>query len=201
MNAFRFISYVAPLLSGFGVAAALALTRGRPAGRRAAWAGSVHGAVLFTLLLFSFAESAGLFPPVAVLLTAFAALVASVFLLAEFLGARREACQLLASLVVVVLMGSVFMIEPVLENATRAGMSGPAIGSRITLILSVNPFMTMGLSIFGHDLLHVPAFYRLDLAAYQHEPPRWGASSLGYAIAAAVLGAAAAIRRRFAKTT
>jgi len=199
MNAFRFISYVAPLLSGFGVAAALAFTRGRTARRRAAWAGGVHGGVLLAVLLLSFVESVGSFPPVAVLLTAFAALVASVFLLAEFLGARREVCQLLASLLVVLLMGSVFLIEPVLENATRAGMSAAAIGSRITLILSVNPFMTMGLSIFGHDLLHVPAFYRLDLAAYQHFPPRWGATSLGYAVVAAVLGGAAALRRRWAK--
>jgi hypothetical protein len=197
MNAFRFISYLAPLLSGFGVAAALSLTRRLPWRRRVAWAGGTHGGVVVLLFGLSFVESVALFPAVALLLTAFAALVASVFLLVEFLGARREVCQLVSSLVVVALMGSVFLIEPVLENAVRAGLSGPAIGARITWILSVNPFMTTGLSIFGHDLLHVPAFYKLDLAAFQHAPPRWGATSLGYGIAAGVLGGAAAIRRRF----
>ncbi len=199
MNAFRFLAYLAPLLSGFGVAAALAWTRGLPWRRRAAWTGGVHGGILVVLFLLSFLESVALFPAVAVLLTAFAAFVASVSLLAELLGARREVGQLLASLVVVVLMGSVFLIEPVLENATRAGLPGPSVGERITLILSVNPFMTTGLSIFGHDLLHAPAFYRLDLAAFQHAPPRWGATSLGYAVAAAVLGSAAALRHRLAK--
>ena len=198
MNSFRFIAYVAPLLSGFGVAAALAWTRGLPWRRRAAWAGGAHGGVVLVLFFLSFVESVALFPAVALLLTAFAALVASVFLLAEFLGARREACQLVASLLVVALMGSVFLIEPVLENAVRAGLPGPSIGARITWILSVNPFMTTGLSIFGHDLLHVPAFYKLDLAAFQHAPPRWGATSLGYAVAALVVGGAAALRRRFA---
>ncbi len=199
MNAFRLAAYAAPLLSGFGVAAALALSRGRPARGRAAWAGGVHGGILALLFLLSFAESVLLFPKVALLLTAFAALVAAAFLAVESLGARRELCQLAASLLVVALMGSVFVVEPVLENAVRARLPGPQIGTRLSLLLSVNPFMTLGLSVFGHDLLHVPAFYRLDLAAYQHAPPRWGATSFGYAVAAGILGAAAALRRRFSR--
>jgi hypothetical protein len=199
MGFFRFLACAAPLLSGFGVAAALAFTRGLPARRRAAWTAGVHGAVLGVLLLASFADSPAFFPPLAVLLSAFALLVAAVHLLLESFGARRELCQLAASLVVALLVGSVFLIEPVLENAARVRLPADAIGSRITLILSVNPFMTTGLSILGQDLLHWPAFYRLDLAAYQHAPPRWGASALGYAVAALVLGAAAALRRRFAR--
>jgi hypothetical protein len=200
VNAFRFVAYVLPLAAGFALPAALALTRGLPPARRAARAGAVHGALLLVLLAFSFAERVGLFPPAAVLATAFGLFVAAVHLAFELAGAPREVPQLAASLLAALLMGSVFLVEPVLENATRAGLPSEAVGARITLVLSVNPFMTLGLSAFGHDLLHTPTFYQLDLAAYPHAAPRWGATSLGYLLAAALAGAvgagAAFLRRR-----
>jgi hypothetical protein len=57
----------------------------------------------------------------------------------------------------------------------------------------------MAYSIFREDLLHLPFFYKTDLAGFQHDAPRWPATSGGYALAAAVLGALSAAARRATK--
>ena len=203
MTLFRYLAYVAPLAVGFGVPAVLALTSAAPVRRRMVAALAVLGGVLVVLGAAALTESARAFGQVALLLAGLAVLVAGFFQLCAAFRLPPEMCQIVASLLVVALMSTVFCFPPVLEHALEVGMSGDDISRRITLALDVNPFMVMGYSIFGHELLHSPTFYRLDLADYQFAPPRWQGTALGYALAGFSLFAAAlgltALRLRFAK--
>lgn len=199
MSYFRVLSYLAPLALGFGVAAALALTTEKPPKKRAIAAGGVTGGVLVLLLLLSFGESPALWVPVALLLVAFAGLVAGVYLLCESLRAPREVSQIVAGLVVCFLMSTLFWMGPIIRASADGGASGEAIFGRITLAMGVNPYFTMAYSIFKDDLLHLPFFYKTDLAGFQHETPRWGATSAGYAVAGILLGAVGAGIRRATK--
>lgn len=196
MSAFRTLSYLSPFIVGFGIAAALALTAGRPPKRRAVASGAVVGAVLALLLLASFADAPSQWPPVALLLAAFGMLVAGIYLLCEAARAPREVCQLVSGVVVCLLMSTLFVFGPIIRTSADAGASGAAISSRITLAMDVNPFFVMGYSIFRSDLLYLPVFYRTDLAGFQHGLPSWPATTAGYAIVGAALaGLAFALRR------
>lgn len=199
MSVFRTLAYLSPLIVGFGIPAALALTTGKPPRRRAAAAGSVLGGALLLLLVTSFAESALLWFPTALLLLSFAILVAGIFLLGEAARAPREVSQIVACLVVCFLMATVFCFGPIIRDSADAGASGPAIAARITLAMDVNPFFVMGYSIFQSDLLYLPVFYRTDLAGFQHGRPSWAATSAGYTLAGILLAAAGAGLRRVRK--
>ena len=196
MSLFRVFAYLAPLAVGFGIAAALALTAEKPPRKRAIAAGGVLGGVLLLLLLCSFGDSPALWFPVALLLLSFAMLVAGVYLLCEALRAPREVSQIVSGLVVCFLMSTLFWMGPIIRDSADAGASGEAIHRRITLAMGVNPYFTMAYSIFRDDLLHLPFFYKTDLAGFQHDTPRWPATSAGFALAGLVLGAAAVSVRR-----
>lgn len=196
MSFFRTLAYLSPFLVGFGVAAALALTSGRPIRRRAVATAAVPGAVLLLLLGASFAESVRLWPPLALLLVSFATLIAGLYLACEAARAPREVSQIVAGLAVCFLMSTIFVFGPIIRDTADAGASGAAISRRISLAMDVNPFFVMGYSIFRTDLLYLPVFYRTDLAGFQHELPSWGATSAGYALAGAALaGLSVALRR------
>ena len=199
MSFFRTLAYLSPLIIGFGLPAALALTTGKPPKHRAIAAGAVVGAVLLLLLLASFAESALLWFPLALLLLSLAILVAGIHLLCESARAPREVSQIVAGLVVCFLMATLFCFGPIIRNSADAGASGPAIYARITLAMDVNPFSVMAYSIFETDLLLVPYFYRTDLAGFQHGRPTWGATSAGYALTGAALAAVGLGLRRALK--
>jgi hypothetical protein len=188
MVVFRTLAYLSPLIVGFGVPAALALTAGKPPKRRAIAAGAVLGVVVVLLLLASFAESAALWFPLALLLVSFALLVAGIYLLCESARAPREVSQIVACLVVCLLMATITIFGPIIRDSADAGASGRAIYDRITFAMDVNPFFVMAYSIFDTDLLLLPYFYRTDLAGFQRGRPSWGATSAGYSIAGAVLG-------------
>jgi hypothetical protein len=200
MSLFRTLAYLSPLAIGLGIAAALALSSGKPAKRRALAAGAVPGGVLLVLLFASFADSPGEWLRLAPLLLSFSVLIAGLFLLCESLKAPREVCQIVAGLVVCFLVSTIFWMGPMIRASADAGASGEAIFSRITLAMGVNPYFTMAYSIFGDDLLHLPYFYRTDLAGFQYELPRWPATSAGYALTGLVLGGMAAGLRRVKKT-
>ena len=199
MSVFRTLAYLSPFLLGFGIAAALALTEQRPPKRRAAAPGAVVGAVLVLLLLTSFGETPALWPPLALLLVSFAALVAGLYLFCESARAPREVSQIIVGVVVCLLMSTIFVFGPVIRATADAGATGAAIAGRISLAMDVNPFFVMGYSIFRSDLLYLPVFYRTDLAGFQHELPSWPATSAGYAIAGAALGGLAVALRRARK--
>jgi uncharacterized membrane protein len=199
MSVFRTLAYLSPLIVGFGVAAALAVTAGAPAKRRAIAAGAVPGGVLVLLLATSFADSASLWFPVALLLVAFAMLVAGLYLLCEGARAPREVSQIVAGLAVCFLMATIFIFGPIIRDSADAGATGATIASRITLAMDVNPFFVMAYSIFDTDLLYLPVFYRTDLAGFQHGRPSWGATSAGYALVGTLLAALGVVVRKSLK--
>ncbi|MBV8878564.1 MAG: hypothetical protein JO332_01245 [Planctomycetaceae bacterium] len=199
MPVFRTLSYLAPLIVGFGVAAALALTTGRPARRRAIAAGGTAGSVLGLLLLLSFTDSPKYWGPLALLLLSVGLLVAGVYLLAEAARLPRELCQIVAGLVLSALMSTLFWAGPLIRAAADQGASGDAIDRRITMALAVNPLFVTSYGIFDADLLHAPYFYTVGMADFQHGTPSWGASSAGFAIAGLVFGAVAVGLRRLRK--
>jgi len=199
MSLFHTLAYLSPLAVGFGTAAALALTAERPPKRRAIAAGAVLGGVLLLLLVSSFADAPLLWFPLSLLLASFALGVAGLYLLCESARAPREVSQIVTCLVVCFLMSTVFWMGPIIRSSADAGASGEAIFGRITLAMGVNPFFVIGDSIFKEDLLHLPFFYRTDLAGFQHDPPSWPAASVGYALAGLVLGSLAVTIRRVAK--
>jgi len=197
MSVFRTLAYLSPLIVGFGVPAALALTADRPVKRRAIAAGAGVGAVLVLLLFASFADASKLWAPVAVVLVTFAALVAGLYLACEAVRAPREVSQIITGLVVCFLVSTCFVFGPIIRNSADTGATGEAISHRMSLMMDVNPFFVMGESIFAEDLLHSPYLYKLDLAGFQHVLPSWPASSAGYAIVGAALaGLAVALRKR-----
>ena len=200
MSSFRTLAYLSPFVVGFGVSAALAMTAGRPPKRRALAAGGVVGSVLVLLLLASFADAPRQWAPVALLLASFALLIAGIYLACEAARAPREVSQIVAGLVVCLLMSTVFVFGPIIRDSADAGATGAAISGRIGLMMDVSPLMVMGESIFAEDLLHKPYIYRLDLAGYQHPDPSWPATSVGYALVGAMLGALGVTIRRARKT-
>lgn len=201
MSLYRTLAYLAPLIVGFGVAAALALTPDRAPKRRAVAAGSVLGGALFLLLIACLTDSPQTFVPLALLLASVAVFVAGQYLLLESARLPRELCQLLPGLVLCFLMSTLFWAAPLIRAAADRGATGEAIYRRITLSMDVNPFFVTGYSIFNADLLHdSPFFYRLGMADFQHGTPSWGASAAGFAILGLVLACLSVGLRRIRKT-
>jgi len=196
MSFFQTWAYLSPLVVGFGVPAALALTSGCRAGRRALAAGGVLAVDLLVLLAASLADSPRLWAPAALLLAAFALLAAGLYLALESVRASREVAQIGVGLVVCLLMSSMFIFGPVIRESADNGTDGPTVSRRITLAMRVNPFFVMAYSIFQADPLYLPVYYRTDLAGFQHEPPTWPASSAAFAAAGALLGLAGLGLRR-----
>lgn len=200
MPLFRTLAYLSPLFVGFGISAALALTTGQAPKRRAAAAGAFLGGVLVLLLLTSFGDSPKYWLPLAALLVSIAVFTAGLHLSLEAGRVRREGCQILSGLVLVFLMSTLFWAGPLIRDAADRGASGQAIYRRITMALDVNPFFVTGYSIFDTDLLHLPLFYRMGMADFQHGTPGWGASSAGFAIVGLVLGLVGVGLRRIRRT-
>jgi hypothetical protein len=201
---FRAFAYLSPLLAGFGVAAALAWTAGKPAKRRAAAAGAVFGGLSFLLLVAGLVSGGfGQALVVVLFLAAFCLLVAAVFLFGEALALPSGASQVLASLVVCGLAAAPFLLGPVLQQAERSGMDSAGIARRIEWALSVCPWTALDYGLFHDDSFHnSPTLYATRAEDFQHGRPTWGATALGYALAAALIGAAAfglrALRRKVA---
>jgi len=193
---------MAPLAAGLAVPAALAWTAGRPPFRRAAAAGTALGALLLLLTLFAFGHPLRQWAAVLALTGAVGLFATAVALLAEAVGARPALAQLCGGLAVGGLYASVVLFGPMLDHAAAAGLDGPAVGGRVTLLLELNPLSTTAIDVFRDDLYHRPVFYAMDFASYQHEAPRW-TSAVGRYLALAVLAGALAaavrvLRRRLA---
>jgi hypothetical protein len=196
MSVFQTLAYLSPLILGFGVAAALALTAGRPPKRRLFAAGGVLAGLLAALLLTSLGSTPKAWLPVSVVLVSLGLLTSGVYLVCESARAPRELSQIVAGLVLCLLMSTLFWAGPFIRAAADHRADGASISRRISLSMDVNPFFVMGISIFDVDLLHQPLFYNMGMADYVSSPPRWGVSSAGFAIAGALLLALAAGLRR-----
>jgi hypothetical protein len=196
MSTFQTLAYLSPLILGFGVAAALALTADRPPKRRLLAAGGVLAGLLALLLATSLASTPGAWLPVSIVLASLGLLTSGVYLLCESARAPRPLSQIAAGLVVCALMSTLFWAGPLIRAAADHRADGASISRRISLSMDVNPFFVMAYSIFDTDLLHQPFFYAMGMADYVSSPPRWGVSSAGFAIAgAALLALAAGLRR------
>jgi hypothetical protein len=199
MSTFQTLAYLSPLILGFGIAAALALTADRPPKRRLLAAGGVLIGLLAVLLLSSLASTPKAWLPVSIVLTSLGLLTSGVYLLCESARAPRELSQIAAGLVVCFLMATLFWAGPLIRAAADHRADGASISRRISLSMDVNPFFVMAYSIFDVDLLHLPLFYNMGMADYVSSPPPWGVSSAGFAVAGAVLLALAAGLRRVLK--
>lgn len=202
MTAFEFAAFLAPLAAGIAVPGALAWTAGQRPLRRAIAAGAALGALLVLLAACSIGHPIRQLGAVLAITASVAMLSTAVALLAEAAGARPAVAQLCGGLAVCALYASVVLFGPMLDHAATAGLDGPAVGRRVTLLLELNPLSTAAIDVFRDDLYHRPVFYALDFASYQHEPPRWTSAVGRYALLAAVAGALAAgvfaLRRRLA---
>ena len=178
---FRLVAYVLPLGVGFGVAAALALTGGRPARHRLRAAGGVLGTALLLLGVAALGESLGAFLKVSLLVASFGGFVAGLYLLGEACGLRREVSQVATGLVVSALVGSIFWTGPLIREAADEDAGGGATYRRITGSVAVNPYLVMGYSVFGVEPLHGEALRPLGLHDYQFGRPSWGGTTTGYA--------------------
>ena len=189
MTVFRILAYLAPLAIGLAVPAALALTRGKPAGRRVIWSVSVFGAILILLATVAlFAGAFGAWLELAVLLTAFGLLIAGLCLFVESIGLPGEAGQIVAALLTVALITTVFWFAPMLNRQIEKGASASTIHDRISFALAASPLMTTGYSILEEDLLVSRSFYPLHFRDYQFTPPRWGMTSFGYGLVGLAFG-------------
>ena len=200
MTVFAFVAFLAPLLAGLAVPAVLAWTAGRPPLRRAVSAGAALGGLLLLLSLCAIGHPPRQWGAVLAITAATALLAAAVALLVEAAGTRPAIAQLCGGLAVCALYASVVLFGPMLDHAATAGLDGPSVGRRITLLLELNPLAATAIDVFRDDLYHRPVFYALDFASFQHEPPRWTSASGRYLALAAVFGAMAAglhaLRRR-----
>lgn len=183
MVLFRILACLAPPAAGLGGVAALALTAGRPVRRRLVVSLSVLGAVLGVLALGAVPAAFEGYAAAALLTAAFVALLSGFFLLAESLRVPPFLGQLAAGLLTSALVGSVFLFAPYLKHAEATGRSMEEISRDVTRALEVNPFMTLGYSVFRRDLLRTRTFYPLGLESYPFAPPRWERTALGYALA------------------
>jgi len=198
MSLFQLLAYFSPLLLGFGIPAALALTAGQPPKRRAIAAGSVAGGVLVLLLLASFTDSPKLWFPLTVLLISVGLFIAGLYLLLESARAPRELSQIVCGLVLCALMSTLFWTGPLIRAVADRGASGESIYRRISVSLDLNPLFVTAYSIFDVDLLHKIHFYKMGMADFQHGTPAWGVSSAGFAVAGLVLASVAVgLRRAF----
>ena len=188
MTLFRFAAHLAPLLAGFGAAAALAFTEGRPPRRRLAVLGAVLGGVLLLVAATGLFDTPRAVVPAAALTASLGLLVATAYLVQRAARLPSGPAQVVASLVPVALYALVFVCVPVSE----AGVDETELGRRITRVLTLSPIAVTTVSVLGDDFYHRPTFYRLDYAAYKHAPPTWTGAVAMYLGAAAALGALAA---------
>ena len=124
------------------------------------------------------------------LVAAFSFLVGAFYLFLESCRVPDDAAQVLCGLLVVALLGTIFWMKPVLDDAEASGLSEGAIDSRITLALQVNPFAVTSYSIFEQDPGHWASLYPFGLDDFRHGYPTWGVATLGYALTGLIFLAA-----------
>ena len=90
-----------------------------------------------------FAGKLGDWLELAVLLTAFGLLIAGLCLFVESIGLPGEAGQIVAALVTVALITTVFWFAPMLNRQIEKGASASTIHDRISFALAASPLMTV----------------------------------------------------------
>lgn len=176
---FRIAALASPLLLGFVLPFVLALGRGRGwNARKSAGAASTAAAgwILLLAALWTFSGQ----PVVRLLETACFLLAFGAFLfgLFHFFTGLRIPGQIGCGLVVVLLMGTLFYFNPIVEEAR-----GAAVHSRIAMALEWSPYPVMAYSIFDIDLLHQKWLYTNSAIADRiHGYPDWTRAALWYVL-------------------
>ncbi len=183
MSAFQLVALLSPLLLGIFVPFLFAL------GREKEWTVCRRGAVLlvflalWTLLLGGlWVASSEPFPR----LTATLAFLGSWcgFLTGLFhalVGLRIPPflSQVLCGFLVVLMVGTLFYFDPILEEAQ--GGTRESFQARVDIAMEWNPWVVMAYSIFEDDLLtHRSLYTRTLLADLPRTYPDWGRNALWY---------------------
>ncbi len=184
MSAFRRCALASPLVFGFLIPFLLAL--GRERGWRvrkragvAATGAAAWIALLGVLWIFS-GEAVARLLTSACFLLAFGAFLVGLF---HLLGGRAPA-QVGCGLVVVLMVGTLFYFDPILEHAMESRLTREQFQTRVDLALEGNPYAVMAYSIFEEDLLTRKVLYpRTLLADLQRAYPDWSRVALGYVLA------------------
>lgn len=183
MIAFRVAVLASPLVLGFGLPFLLAFGR-RWNLRKRAGAVSIGVAswILFLGLLWPFSgESVHRFLESACFLLAFSAFLFGLYFLLESLV--PSFAQAGCGLVVLLMVGTLFYFDPIVEHAQASGLPRESFQRRVDLALEWNPYAVMAYSIFEEDLLTRRLLYsRTLLSDLQRSYPDWTRTALGYVL-------------------
>ena len=127
------------------------------------------------------------------LLAAFAALLLGVFFLLSSLGASAPLCQLAASLASILLLGTLFCTNGIIEGCQGAGLRDWLVQAAVT----VNPVSTLAKSVCGLDMLRGRIMYDLSVipSYYRFSYTSWQKMALGYLLVGAALALVGALLR------
>ena len=191
MNIFRLAALSSPLLIGFIIPFLIAITVNRVNRHRTA----IIRCVLFLLILFAIlyvlsivcGEYVITFAELAVFLSAFAVLIFSIFYLLSALRLLPIISQVVIYLVVILMVGTIFWFNPIIEDAESSGLSSGDITDRANLALTLNPYVVVG-SILDMDVMRFNILYRSSLIAkYNFRYPSWTAVAIWYMVFSATV--------------
>lgn len=184
MSVFRLCALAGPLLFGFLIPFLLAFGRERGWRTRKRTGVAAMGASAWIVLLGVLWVFSGE-PVIRLLESACFLLAFAVFLVGLFhlLGGRAPA-QVGCGLVVVLMVGTLFYFDPIVEHAMESRLTREQFRARVDLALEGNPYAVMAYSIFEEDLLTRKVLYtRTMLADLQRSYPDWSRVALGYVLA------------------
>ena len=180
---FRILAFLSPLLAGLLVPFLLALARDRKWSRPAALAAAPLGVVsLIVLLLMAWIPSGDRFScwlELSCFLLAFGVLLFGLFHLLLGLGRSTTLAQIGTGLLVLLMVGTLFYFDPLLEQVREAG----TLHTRVEWAMKGNPYVVVASSIFEEDVLTRPFLYRHTLLAdLPRSYPEWPPVALGYVV-------------------
>ena len=191
MSIFRLVALISPIVVGFIIPFLIAITVNRVNRHRTA----IIRCVLFLLILFAIlyvlsivcGEYAVTFAKLAVFLSAFAVLIFSLFYLLSALRLPSLISQVVIYLVVILMVGTIFWFNPIIENAESSGLSSEDITDRANLALALNPYVVVG-SILNMDVMRFNILYSSSLIAkYNFRYTSWTTVAIWYMVFSATV--------------
>jgi hypothetical protein len=187
MSVFRTLAYASPVIVGFALPCVLALARERSWPRRAYFAAAPISVVAMVALLFvtwTFSgERFARLLEVSCFLLAYGAFLFGLFHFAMGFGLPPVVAQIVAGVVVVLMAGTVFYFDPILEHAIETNAPREQLQSRIDAAMEWNPYVVVATSIFDEDVLTRRVLYsRTLLSDLPRSYPQWPQVALAYVI-------------------
>lgn len=173
MNLFHLLAMLAPLLLGLVLPLALALGWARP--QRWRWAVKtallVFAAVGALLLIFAmlYGAALGTWLNLALFLLAYGVLVVSVMQLGLLVRMGPATAQIFTSLIVILMVGTVFYFNPIIEAAALEQKQ-----SMVDLAMTMNPWIIIGGPVLGGDPLRARWLYSFSqVGVFNFLYPPW----------------------------